>query len=124
MTAPVPDPDRSRPERRAGERTEILGDLHGEVMVYQPMAVREISHGGALIESSFPLQLDSLHDVRLELGHDSVVVKGRVVHCSIADMDREFVSYRSGLEFIQPSAGVRDVIAGFIAAVKAGRLAR
>lgn len=103
---------------------EILGDLHGEVMVYQPMAVREISHGGALIESSFPLQLDSLHDVRLELGDDSVVVKGRVVHCSIADMDREFVAYRSGLEFIQPSAGVRDVIAGFIAAVKAGRLAR
>ena len=99
---------------------EILGDLHGEVMVYQPMAVREISHGGALIESSFPLQLDSLHDVRLELGDDSVVVKGRVVHCSIADMDREFVAYRSGLEFIQPSAGVRDVIAGFIAAVKAG----
>ena len=103
---------------------ELLGDLHGEVMVYQPMAVREISHGGALIESSFPLQLDSLHDVRLELGDDSVVVKGRVVHCSIADMDREFVAYRSGLEFIQPSAGVRDVIAGFIAAVKAGRLAR
>ena len=103
---------------------EILGDLHGEVMVYQPMAVREISHGGALIESSFPLQLDSLPDVRLELGDDSVVVKGRVVHCSIADMDREFVAYRSGLEFIQPSAGVRDVIAGFIAAVKAGRLAR
>ncbi len=124
MSAPIPDPDHSRPERRAGERMEILGDLHGEVMVYQPMAVREISHGGALIESSFPLQLDSLHDVRLELGDDSVVVKGRVVHCSIADMDREFVAYRSGLEFIQPSAGVRDVIAGFIAAVKAGRLAR
>lgn len=124
MTALPPDPPPSRPDRRAGERMEILGDLHGEVMVYQPMAVREISHGGALIESSFPLQLDSLHDVRLELGDDSVVVKGRVVHCSIADMDREFVAYRSGLEFIQPSAGVREVIAGFIAAVKAGRLAR
>jgi hypothetical protein len=93
-------------------------------MIYQPMAIREISHGGALIESSFPLQLDSLHELRLELGDSSVIVKGRVVHSTIADMDREFVAYRSGLEFIQPSDGVRDVIATFISAIKAGRLAR
>jgi len=111
-------------ERRAAARMEILGDLQGEVMVFQPMAIRELSHGGAQIETSFPLQLDSLHELRLELGGASVVVKGRVVHCTIADMDREFVSYRSGLEFIQPSAGVRDVIAHFIDAVHAGRRAR
>ncbi|MGE3959196.1 MAG: PilZ domain-containing protein [Vicinamibacterales bacterium] len=123
MTASVPGSP-YQPERRTGDRTEILGDLRGEVMIYQPMAVREISQGGALIESSFPLQIDSLHDVRLELGDDSVVVKGRVVHSSIADMDREFVAYRSGLEFIQPSAGVREVIAKFIQAVKTGRTAR
>lgn len=103
---------------------EILGDLQGEVMVYQPMAVREISHGGAQVETSFPLQLDSLHEMRLELGDSSVVVKGRVVHSSIADMDREFVTYRSGLEFIQLSSGTRDVIAHFIQAVTRGRLAR
>lgn len=114
----------SHAERRTAERMEILGDLQGEVMVYQPMAIRELSHGGAQIETSVPLQLDSLHELRLELGGASVVVKGRVVHCSIADMDREFVAYRCGLEFIQPSAGVRDVIGRFIDAVKAGRRAR
>jgi hypothetical protein len=112
------------PDRRAGDRMEILGDLQGEVMVYQPMAVRELSHGGAQVETSFPLQLDSLHEIRLELGDASVVVKGRVVHSSVADMDREFVTYRSGLEFIQPSSGVRDVINRFIDAVTRGRLAR
>ena len=112
------------PDRRAGDRMEILGDLQGEVMVYQPMAVRELSHGGAQIETAFPLHLDSLHEIRLELGDASVVLKGRVVHCSIADMDREFVTYRSGIEFIEPTAGARDVIARFIGAVKAGRLAR
>lgn len=119
MTVPphVSDP-RHGSERRAAERLEILGDLRGEVMVYQPMAVREISHGGALIETSFPLHLDSLHDIRLELGDNSVVVKGRVVHCSIADMDREFVTYRAGLEFIEPSEGVRDVVSTFIDALK------
>lgn len=122
MTVPtnVSDPRRG-PERRTTERLEILGDLRGEVMVYQPMTVREISHGGALIETSFPLQLDSLHDIRLELGDNSVVVKGRVVHCSIADMDREFVTYRAGLEFIEPSERVRGVIATFIGALKSVR---
>ena len=122
MAQPPDEP--SGAERRAGNRLEILGDLQGEVMVYQPMAIRELSHGGAQIETSFPLQLDSLHELRLELGGASVVVKGRVVHCSIADMDREFVAYRSGLEFVQPSAGIRDVISRFIDAVKTGRRAR
>jgi hypothetical protein len=112
----------SRPERRAGERLEILGDLRGSVMVYQGMSIRELSFGGAQIESPFPLQLDSLHDLRLELGDASVIVKGRVVHCSVSDMDREQVTYRSGLEFVQTSSGVRDVLTRFIDAVKRSRL--
>ena len=119
----LPKSPESRPDRRAAERTEILGDLRGEVMVYQPMAVREISERGALIESSFPLQIDSLHEVRLELGDESVVVKGRVAHCRITDMDREYVAYRSGLEFVEPSTGVREAITRFIGAIKAGRRA-
>ena len=102
----------------------MLGDLRGEVMVFQPMAIRELSDTGAQVETSFPLQLDSLHDVRLQLGDSSVVVKGRVVHCSICDMDREYVSYRSGIEFVQASLGVEAVVARFIEAVRAGRLAR
>jgi PilZ domain-containing protein len=123
MTAPT-DPPARTPERRSRERTPILGDLRGEVMVYQPMAIRELSDTGAQVETSFPLHLDSLHELRLELGDTSVIVKGRVVHCSICDMDRELVSYRSGLDFVQLGPGVSAVIAGFIDAVRAGRLAR
>jgi len=115
-------PAAGRHERRAYERTEILGDLRGEIMVYEPMVVRDISHGGALIESTFPLHIDSLHDIRLELGTDAVIVKGRVVHCSVGDMDREFVVYRSGVEFIEPSAGVREIIARFIERTRTARL--
>ena len=65
-------------DRRDTTRVELLGDLRGEVMVYQPMTVTEISDRGAQIETSFPLQLGSLHDLRLALGSSSVVVKGRV----------------------------------------------
>ena len=110
-------------DKRDTERLHILGELHGEVMVFQPMAIKELGHGGAQVETGFPLQLDSLHEFRLTLGDRSVVVKGRVVHCSISDVDQEVVLYKSGLEFIEPSERVAAVIAGFIDAVQAGRRA-
>src|SRR5690242_4466910 len=101
-------------DKRDTERIEILGELRGEVMVFQPMAIKEISRGGAQVETGFPLQLDSLHDFRLTLGDRSIVIKGRVAHCSISDVDQEIVLYRSGIQFIEPPERVAAVIAGFI----------
>ena len=109
--------------KRDVDRLEILGELRGEVMVFQPMAIKQISRGGAQVETGFPLHLDSLHDFRLTLGDRSVVVKGRVAHCSISDVDQEIVIYRSGLEFVEPSDRVSSVIADFIDAVRNGRRA-
>jgi hypothetical protein len=108
-------------EKRDPERIEILGELRGEVMVFQPLSIKEISRGGCLVETAFPLHINSLHDIRLTLGDQSVVLKGRVAHCSISDVDQEVVHYRSGLEFIEPSARINDVIVDFIGAIKAGR---
>ena len=116
---PISDPD----NKRDGERIQILGELHGEVMVFEPMAIREISRGGAQVETAFRLQLDSLHELRLTLGDRSIVVKGRVVHCSISDVDQELITYRSGIEFIELSDRVYSVITGFIEAIKDGRRA-
>jgi len=110
-------------DKRDAERIQILGELHGEVMVFQPMAIKEIARGGCQVETGFPLQLDSLHEFRLTLGDRSVVVKGRVAHCSISDMDQEIVLYRSGIEFIEPSERVFAVISDFINAVQDGRRA-
>lgn len=106
---------------REAERLQILGDLRGEVMVFQPMAVRELSHGGAQVETAFPLHVDSLHEFRLTLGDRSVVVKGRIVHCSITDIDQEVVLYKSGVEFVEPSERFTSVIDSFIDAVRTGR---
>ena len=107
--------------KRDTERLEILGDLDGEVMMFLPMAIKEVSQGGAQVETGFPLQLDSLHDFRLTLGDRSVVIKGRVVHCSISDVDQEVVLYRSGIEFIETADRIASVVSEFIGAVKAGR---
>jgi hypothetical protein len=110
-------------DKRDTERIEILGELRGEVMVFQPTAIKEISRGGAQVETAFPLQLDSLHDFRLTLGDSSIVLKGRVAHCSISDVDQEVVLYRSGIEFIEPPDRVASVIAHFIDAITNGRRA-
>jgi len=106
---------------RSTERIPILGELHGEAMVYQPMTIKEISKGGAQIETSYALQLNSLHEFRLTLGDRSIVLRARVVHSRISDVDSEGVSYRVGLEFVEVNDRVLTVIEGFIDAIKAGR---
>jgi hypothetical protein len=108
-------------EKRDRERIEILGDLHGEIMIFQPLSIKEISPAGCLVETSFPLILNSLHEIRLTLGERSVVLKGRVVHCSISDVDQEIVHYKSGVEFVEPSDRIREAIVEFVEATKAGR---
>jgi hypothetical protein len=109
--------------KRDASRVDVLGALGGDVMIYQPMLIAQISKGGMQIETSFALQLDSLHDFRLTLGERSVVVKGRIVHCHISDVDQEIVQYRSGVEFIQASPHVASVIATFIEHLNAVRTA-
>jgi hypothetical protein len=110
-------------DKRDTHRVQILGELRGEVMVFQPMAIKEISHGGAQVETGFPLHLDSLHEFRLTLGERSLVVKARVAHCTITDVEHEQVLYRAGIEFIEPSERVSAAIAEFIDAVETGRRA-
>jgi hypothetical protein len=87
------------------------------------MTIKEISHGGTQVETAFPLHLDSLHEFRLTLGDRAIVVKGRVAHCSISDVEQEIIIYRSGIEFIEPSERVFSVITDFIEAIKSGRRA-
>jgi len=111
------------PGNKREERIEILGELRGEVMVFQHMAIKEISRGGAQVETAFPLQLNSLHEFRLSLSDRFVIVKGRVAHCSITDVEQELVVYKTGIEFIEPSERVASVIHDFIEAVQTGRRA-
>ena len=112
----------SEPPQRDKERVLILGDLQGEIMVFEALHIKEMSCGGASVETRFPLHLNSLHDLRLELGERSVVVKGRVVHSQIADVDDDQLVYWSGIEFVEPSEHVSVAIADFLRAVRAERL--
>jgi hypothetical protein len=106
-------------EKRDRERVPLAGQVTGEVMVFQPMTILDISQGGAQVETTFPLQLDSLHDFRLSLGTRSVVVKGRIAHCHIGELTETAALYRTGVEFIEPSSYVSEAISTFVEAVRA-----
>jgi PilZ domain len=108
-------------EKREGSRVAMIGRLEGEVMVFQPMAIKEVSLRGALVETRFALNLNSLHDLRIELGERSVVVKGRVVHSQIADVEDDVLVYWTGIEFVEPSEHVSIAIAEFLKSVRAER---
>src|SRR3954464_10934597 len=99
--------------KRDAERVAVPAPLSGEVKVYQPMTILDISHGGAQVETPFPLQLDSLHEFRLSLIDRSVIVKGRSAHCYVGDLRDGIAVYRSGVEFVEPSEPVRQAITHF-----------
>lgn len=100
--------------KREIERVPVPAEVHGEVTVFQPMTILDLSERGAQIETTFALHLDSLHDFRLTLGERSVVVKGRIVHCQIGEIIDGTVRYRTGLEFIEPSDHALVAIRAFV----------
>jgi c-di-GMP-binding flagellar brake protein YcgR len=104
--------------KRDNERVPVPAPLHGEVKVFQPMTILDVSGGGAQIETPFALQLDSLHEFRISLGERSVVVKGRIAHCHIGELKEGVVIYRTGVEFVEISEHVQSAIEHFVAALK------
>jgi hypothetical protein len=104
--------------KRDAERVPISGEVTGEVTIYEPMTIVDMSELGAQIETTFPLHLDSLHEFRLTLGTRSVIVKGRIVHCQIGELSGGGALYRTGVEFIEPSEHALLAIHAFIEAKK------
>jgi hypothetical protein len=115
----LPDNTADMPgNKRDRERVPLEGQVRGEVMVFHPMTILDISVGGVQIETAFALQLDSLHDFRLSLGDRSVVVKGRVAHCHIGELTDDAAHYRTGIEFVELSDHVSNAISDFLLAMK------
>ena len=106
-------------EKRDIERLPVPGQITGEITVYQPIVILDISERGLQVETPFKLQLDSLHDFRVALGDRSVVVKGRIVYCQIGELGEGTVLYRSGIEFVEPSQHAQNAISAFVEAQRA-----
>ena len=108
-------------DKRESERVAVPGEIQGEVTVFQPMTILDISPRGAQVETTFALHLDSLHDFRLSLDSRTVVVKGRIVHCKIGEIGEGSVLYRTGVEFVEPSDHAAAAIQAFVVAHRTTR---
>ena len=107
-------------EQRRAARLGLSG-MRGEVQVLQPLAVTEMSRRGMQVETSSPLQVDSLHEFRLSLADFVTIVKGRVAHSRINHVDRDVVTYLSGIEFVELSERVAAAIEEFLQTVSRDR---
>lgn len=113
------DPD----DRRSRPRIEMLGGSSGEVTVVQPLRLVEMSARGAQVEIEHALAIDSLHDFRVHLGAQVVVVKGRIAHCRLHEVEPDRVVYRAGVEFVGPAPHAFEAIERHLEALQAARLA-
>lgn len=90
-------------------------------MVFLPMTITEIARGGVQVETPFAFQIDSVHELRLAFGSHPIIVKGRVTHCSVVDVEQESLLYRTGFEFCDLPDRSAEVITSFVEAMKSGQ---
>lgn len=98
-------------ERRAWPRVSTFdgsGMAHGRLRPGRPAHIVDVSPGGALIETDCRL-LPGMH-VELQVGEPVALysVKGRILRCHVALLDRERIRYRGALVFEQQIALGRE----------------
>ncbi|MCL4812268.1 MAG: PilZ domain-containing protein [Vicinamibacteraceae bacterium] len=108
-------------DRRRRTRQPVADDATGAVSLVQPVRILELSELGARIEVALPLQIESLHDFRLELFDSTVVVKGRVAHCELVEIGDSHTLYRAGIEFVDTPDHVLAAVAGYLVESRQGR---
>lgn len=101
-------------QKRDAERVPVPGEVTGEVSVYEPVTITDLSERGAQVETRAAMHLGSLHEFRLSLGDLHVIVKGRIVHCQIGGLEEGAILYRAGVEFIEPSEHALAAIRAFV----------
>jgi c-di-GMP-binding flagellar brake protein YcgR len=86
-------------DRRSRPRFEIVGQLWGALETVEPLELRDISRGGALLESRLALSPDSVHRLRVAFNDLIADIQARVRHVRSVTQptgDR----YLIGLEFL------------------------
>jgi hypothetical protein len=108
-------------ERRA-PRLHLNRELTGEVTVYRPLSVSDLSPEGARVETSDSLRVGSVRAFRFNLGDQTVVLKGRITHASVRTLAGAGVVYTSGVEFLDVPPASRDALEHFLARAGAPRI--
>lgn len=103
-----------RTERRRAPRVEILGQLHGRlVLLESDVSVREISLGGMSVESAAPFPVGSVQHFQLVLGDGArVIVAAEARHSRPVEGASRYVT---GFRFVEePNDGEALTVPGLI----------
>ena len=84
-------------DRRSSLRFEILGRLRGSLAAEPTVLLRNISPGGALIQTPWALVPTTVHAVRIETDRHLVTIDARVLHVRPGYTGTD---YLIGLEFL------------------------
>lgn len=90
-------------ERRRAPRTGRTGDIVGaRVRPGRDVAVINISSDGALIETSHRLLPGAVVDLQLDRSARRVVIRGRVLRCTVAAVAPTSLVYHGAIAFERP----------------------
>ncbi len=109
-------------DQRQRQRLPLPTRLSGEVTVYRPLTVTDLSLVGARVETPEPLRVSSVRAFRLNLGEQTIVLKGRVCHASVRALGDDLVVYTSGIEFLDVAPMARLAIERFLERSSGGAL--
>jgi len=103
-------------DRRGDLRFEIIGQLWGSLETAEPLPLRNVGRGGALVESRLPLAPESVHDVRLAYDARTTTIQARVCHVTPIVSPSGTERYLIGLEFMEPERTALDQIDNLVMA--------
>lgn len=92
-------------DRRRRERYEVMGRLWATLESTEPLRLRDVGTGGAMVESRELLRPDSVRRVRLAVNGVTSDVQVRVRHSRRLEDGGED-RYLVGLEFVDPEPAV------------------
>ncbi len=96
-------------DRRLKTRFEIVGELWGSLDASATLSMRNVSAGGALLESPVPLVPESIYEASAYFDDEPQPVRFRVRHSVKMSGARE-PRYLTGIEFVRVTAAVEAFI--------------
>ena len=110
------------PDRRRNPRIDLLADVEGHLITLdERVQVKQLSLGGMTVETTAPLSPKIDHDFRISLGDEAVTLRARVMHARVA-VDGDDVTYLTGLQFVEPTPRLLEVVRRFIDSIRAGEV--
>jgi len=104
---------KKRENRLGGVRFNISSDGHMKVDLQHEYKVIKISLSGMLVETGYPLDIESQYDIELFINEHNLKIVGRVAYSKEAVVDN-IAKYEIGIEFFEISEDDEHILQEFL----------